>query len=181
MSKLTFSRWCLLAAALGLAGCGGLAPSDFASDQPRFEPEKFFSGHVQSWGVVESRSGDPSRRFTTDIRGRAEGLDLVMDQRFAFDDGRTERRVWHLHRVDAHRYEATAGDVVGTAVGESYGNAFRFEYTLALDPGNPLKNVQMKQWMYAVGDGSTMMNRVEVTKFGVTVAQVTEFFTKQPN
>ena len=30
----------------------------------------------------------------------------------------------------------------------------------------------------AVGDGSTMVNRVEITKLGVTVAQVTEYFAE---
>jgi hypothetical protein len=59
--------------------------------------------------------------------------------------------------VDEHRYEATASDVVGTATGEAWGNAFRWEYTLALEPGNPLKNVHMKQWMYGQGDGGPMM------------------------
>jgi hypothetical protein len=161
-----------------LPACSALAPANFASGEPRFEPEKFFTGHIKSWGVIETRNGDPSSRFTTEIDGRMDGDDLILDQSFAFDDGRTQTRTWRLRRLDAHRYEGTANDVIGIATGEAHGNAFRFEYTLALDPGNPLKNVHMRQWMYGLGEGSMMMNRVDVTKLGVTVAQVTEFFTK---
>ncbi len=168
-----------LAAALGLAaGCDRSAPGDSASQQPRFEPERFFAGHVRSWGVIENRSGDPTARFTADIQGWHDGPVLVIEQRFAFDDGRKQERVWRLRRIDDHRYEAWANDVVGTAIGEAHGNAFRLEYTLAIDPGNALKNVHMKQWMYAVGDGSAMMNRVTVTKWGVTIAEVTESFLR---
>ena len=161
-----------------LSGCTALAPADFAGGTPRFEPETFFAGHVHSWGVVENRSGDPRQRFTTDLVGRRDGETLVIAQHFSFDDGETQERVWRLRRLDEHRYEATASDVVGPATGEAWGNAFRWEYTLATDPGNPLKNVDVKQWMYGLGDGSTMMNRVTVTKLGIVVAEVTEFFQK---
>jgi Protein of unknown function (DUF3833) len=166
----------LLFLVLGLFGCSPLEPSAFAGGEPHFEPEKFFAGRIHSWGVIENRSGDPGSRFTTEIEGRPDGDALVIEQHFAFDDGKRQERVWRLRRVGEHRYEATASDVVGTATGEAWGNAFRWEYTLATEPGNPLKNVGMKQWMYGVGDGSTMMNRVIVTKLGVVVAEVTEFF-----
>jgi hypothetical protein len=104
-----------------------------------------------------------------------------MEQHFAFDDGRRQERTWHVRRLDAQRYEATANDVVGTATGTAVGNAFRWEYTLALSPGNDLKNVQMTQWMYGVDDGSRMMNRVTVKKLGVIVAEATEFFSREPD
>src|SRR5690349_15684383 len=154
---------------LALTGCGALEPADFAGGTPRFEPEKFFEGHVVSWGVVENRAGDPRERFTTDIAGRRDGETLVIEQHFAFDDGRRPTRVWRLRRLDEQRYEATASDVVGIATGEAYGNAFRWEYTLATEPGNALRDVHMKQWMYAQGDGATMINRVTVTKLGIVV------------
>ena len=165
---------------LALAGCGARAPADFANETPRFEPEKFFEGHVVSWGVIENRDGDPSERFTADIAGRRDGEALVIEQHFAFDDGRRQTRVWRLRRLDEHRYEATANDVVGVAAGEAYGNAFRWEYTLATEPGNALRDVHMKQWMYAQGDGAAMINRVTVTKLGIVVAEVTEFFRRAP-
>jgi hypothetical protein len=157
-----------------------MTPADFAGGKPLFEPEKFFAGHIHSWGVMENRSGAPTSRFTTDIVGHRDGDSLVIEQHFAFDDGRRQDRTWHLRRLDAEHYAATANDVVGTATGTADGNAFRWEYTLALSPGNPLENVDMTQWMYGVDDGSRMMNRVTVKKLGIIVAEVTEFFVHEP-
>jgi hypothetical protein len=31
----------------------------------------------------------------------------------------------HIRRIDEHRYEATAPDVIGAAPGEAYGNTFQ--------------------------------------------------------
>ena len=58
--------------------------------------------------------------------------------------------------------------------------AFHWEYTVALHPGNPLGNVRLRQWMYLQADGQTMVNRASVSTFGVQVAQVTEFFRREP-
>lgn len=169
----------LFAGALTLAGCGGLQPADFANDGPTFRPELFFEGEVSSEGVIEGRSGAPTGRVATASTGRREGDALVITQTLTFDDGRRQERVWRLRRLDDHRYEATATDIVGVAIGEAQGSVFRLSYTLALRPGNPLANVGMLHWMYLQDDG-TMVNRVRVTKLGVTVAQVTERFRKVP-
>ena len=161
-----------------LAGCSSLAPTKFDGSKPTFDPIVFFTGKTCSWGVFENRSGDPSRRFTTSCVGHLEGGTLVLDQEFVYDDGQHQQRCWRIRRTDAHHLEATANDVVGQGTGEFYGNAFRWEYTVALKPGNPLYNVHLKQWMYLQPDGRTMLNRAVVTKFGVEVAQVTEQFRR---
>ncbi len=167
----------LLAALVLFAGCSHLQPQDFARVAPRFDPVAFYTGHTQSWGVFEDRTGaHPSRWFTTDCLGHRENGELVLDQTFTYGDGSQQHRHWHIRRLDEHRYEATANDVVGTGHGEAYGNAFHWEYTVALKPGNPLFNVRLEQWMYLQADGRTMLNRGTVSKLGVTVAQITEEF-----
>ena len=173
-------RFLSLAAATALlAGCSHLPPQGFAWVGPRFEPVAFFTGHTRSWGVFEDRTGaNPTRWFTTDCHGRMEDGALALDQTFTYSDGSTQQRHWRIRRVDEHRYEATADDVVGTGRGEAYGNAFHWEYTVALQPGNPLGNVRLKQWMYLQADGRTMLNRGTVSKAGVTVAQIAEEFAK---
>ena len=160
------------------AGCASLAPRQFASTGPAFDPQAFFAGRVHSWGVFENRAGAPTRRFTTASVGRWEGNTLLLDQKFTYQEGTHQQRHWRIRRVDDHRFEATANDVVGTATGEAYGNAFRWEYTVALKPGNPLFDVRLKQWMYLQADGRSMVNRATVSKFGVEVAQVTEYFRR---
>ena len=174
-------RACSLAVVLlawALAGCASVPPEHFAGTKPAFDPVAYFTGHTRSWGVFENRAGEPSRSFTTDCVGRAEGGTLRLDQTFTYEDGRTQERHWTIHRVDAHRYEAMANDVVGTGMGEAYGNAFHWEYTVALKPGNPLYNVRLRQWMYLQADGRTVLNHATVNKLGVEIAQVAESFQR---
>ena len=163
-------------AALLAAGCHSLPVTHFADATPRLDPMAYFTGHTQSWGVFETRAGDPARRFRTDCHGRREGDTLVLDQTFTYDDGHQQLRHWRIRRVDAHRFAATANDVVGTGTGEAYGNTFRWEYTVALKPGHPLENVRLRQWMYLQEDGRTLLNRGSVRALGIEVAQVTEQF-----
>lgn len=182
-AMLNTAREARYAAPVGLCllitACGGVEPQSFAGAEPRFEPSKFFEGRIRSWGVIEDRSGNPAGRFRTVTVGRREGNALVVTQNFRFEDGRTQRRVWRLRRVGDHRYEATANDVPGVAVGQAFGNAFRWEYTLALKPGAIFSDVRLKHWMYLLdGGGQTMLNRVTISKLGVIVAQVTEYFRR---
>jgi hypothetical protein len=167
----------LCASLLVTAGCSSMSVKQFDGAAPRFEPEKFFTGRVRSWGVMENRRGNPKSRFSTDVVGELAGKDLVLTQHFAFEDGRTQQRVWRIRRIDEHRYEATANDVIGVARGEAWGNAFRWQYTLAVNPGNPLTNVRMSHWMYLQSDG-TMVNRVIISKWGVALGSITEYFVR---
>jgi hypothetical protein len=86
-------------------------------------------------------------------------------------------RDWHMRRIAPGRYEATANDLVGVAAGEAAGRAFHWQWTLALEPGNPVKNVTMDQWWYLLDDGS-VLNRSTVRKLGVIAVEVTEHFVR---
>ncbi len=159
--------------------CSSLKPQHFAAEAPRFEPEKFFEGRVRSWGVIESRSGKPKSRVRAELMGRREGNEVEIIQDFTFEDGSKQRRVWKIRRVDEHRYEASSPDVIGPAAGYAFGNAFHWEYTLQLRPGNVFSRVRMEHWMYLLADGRTMINRVVIRKFGIVVAQTTEHFQRE--
>lgn len=161
-----------------LASCGSMRPEDFSGATPRFEPDRFFEGPVRSWGVVESRAGNPKSRLRADLMGRREGSDLVITQDFTYEDGHTEHRTWNVRRIDEHRYEATSPDVVGVAVGVAFGNAYRWQYTLETRRGSRLSRVRMEHWMYLAGDGETMINRVVISKFGIIIGRVTEYFRR---
>lgn len=167
----------ILVLAVLLGGCSSLKPQDFSAAVPRFEPDKFFEGPVQSWGVVETRSGAPKSRVRASLTGRREGADLFITQNFTFEDGHTQQRNWKIRRIDEHRYEAFADDVKGPAVGYAFGNAFHWEYTLQAGR-SVFSRVRMEHWMYLLGDGQTMLNRVVIRKFGVILAQTTEYFQR---
>lgn len=159
-----------------LAACG--KPLDVAQagrGGPALDPIRFFTGHVRSWGVLENRGGEPTAIVTTDCQGTADGPDaLRMTQRLLVD-GTPTTREWSMRRTAPGRFQATANDMVGTAEGEASGRAFHWHWTLALSPGNPLKNVDMEQWWYLQDDGS-VLNRTVVRKLGLVAAEVTEHF-----
>ncbi len=160
-------------------GCAGLQPQQFAGREPRFEPEKYFAGRTRSWGVIEPRFFGAKREFTAAADGQLRGNELRLDQRFTFADGKTQRRVWTIRRLDEHRYEGTADDVRGVARGEAYGNALRWEYTLAVPVGGTTVDMNFSQWML-LQPRNLIMNRVRISKYGITVGTVSEFFQKLP-
>ncbi len=170
-------RWIALALAACLLGCSAPLPvSDFASMPPAFDPVRFFTGHVRSWGVIEDRSGQPTSPVVTDCTGEADGPDgLRMTQRLTIGTDAPVAREWRMRRTGPGRFEATANDMVGTATGEASGRAFHWQWTLALSPGNPLKDVTMDQWWYLLDDGS-MLNRTTIRKLGYIAAEVSEHF-----
>lgn len=164
-----------------MGGCGGepLPPETLrAAGGPVLEPERYFEGSTTSFGVFENSTGAPTGLFSTQAEGRREGDALVLDQTIRLGDGSTQQRQWRLRRVDAHRYEATAGPVVGTAIGEANGRVFHWTYTLSLPPGDWLRRVEFEHWMHLADDGETLLNRFTVRKLGVVVARASEVFRR---
>lgn len=157
----------------------GIPLSAFADGKPAFNPMKFFTGHTHSWGVIENRRGEATERITTKTWGRMVDGELRMEQDLFIGTRPRSHRSWKMRRLDAHHFEATANDIVGTVRGETRGNAFFWTFTLALKPGNPFFNVRMTQHMYLQPDGKTMINRDSIRKFGFVVAGVTEQFRRQ--
>ena len=170
---------CLLMSLL-VAGCDRpMKVSGFGGTAPAFDPVAFWTGHVTSWGVVEDRGGAPTETIETDCVGTPDAQGLHLVQTLREGDGTVRHRDWHLRRTSAGHFVATANDMVGAAEGEAAGLVFHWDWVWAVSPGNPLKNVTMHQWMYLMADGS-MVNRTVITKLGITVAQVTEHFSKAP-
>ena len=169
---------CLAAALLLLtAGCSGMKPEDFEGREPRLLIEDYFAGDTRAWGLFEDRFGTLRREFVVDIAGTWDGETLTLVEDFAYADGETEQRVWTIRKLDDHRYEGTADDVVGTAEGLSYGNALNWRYTLALKVGDSVWNVRFDDWMFLQRD-DVLVNRARVSKFGIEIGEVTIFFRK---
>jgi hypothetical protein len=169
-------RWAGLTLALSLLGCGEAIPvGEFRATEPAIDPIRFFTGHVRSWGVLENRSGQPTGVVTTDCMGEGDGDTLDMTQRLSIGQDAPVTRIWRMRRAGPNRFEATANDMVGTAIGEAAGRAFHWTWTLSTSPGNRLKDVSMDQWWYLLDDGS-LLNRTTVRKVGVILIEVSEHF-----
>lgn len=161
-----------LGAALALAGCAGIAPSDYRAEKPALSLERFFDGPLEGWGMFQDRSGKVLRRFHVTIDARWENGVGTLDEHFTWSDGERQRRVWVLKPTGDGRYSGTAGDVVGEAVGEVSGNALRWRYVLALPVDGRVWHVDFDDWMFLVDD-RVLLNRATMSKLGVRLGEVT--------
>jgi len=80
--------------------------------------------------------------------------------------------VWRIKALGEGRYSGTAGDIIGTADGQSSGSALRWKYDMLLPVDGDEYQVHFDDWMFLVND-NTIMNQSDIIKFGITVAQVT--------
>jgi len=129
---MTLARVLVLLAVTTISGCTGMKPTDFKNANPTLRIETYFQGKTQAWGIFEDRFGTLRRQFTVDIDGSWDGKELVLDERFQYSDGETDRRVWTIRKTGAHSYEGSADDVIGVARGEAYGNALNWQYDMDL-------------------------------------------------
>ena len=154
-----------------------MKPQDFQNKEPRLVIEEYLSGDVKAWGVLQNRSGKVTRQFSADLNGSWNGKQLILKEKFNWDDGEIQNREWTIDKIDENNYEGTAGDVVGKAIGYSYGPAFKFEYVLLV----PVKGKEMKitfdDWIFKQDD-RVAINRASMTKFGFKVADLTVVFVK---
>jgi hypothetical protein len=161
-----------------LTGCAAtMKPEDFAGTEPRFVLEEYLNGKTTAAGIFVDRFGKVRRQFVVAIDGVWDGQTLTLDERFTYSDGETERRVWSIKKLDEHRYTGTAGDVVGTAVGASFGNALNWDYYLNLKVDGRVWKVRFNDWMF-LQPGGILLNRAEVTKWGVKIGDVQISFHK---
>ena len=169
---------CATGAALLLGACASApTPADYTNEQPVLDLPTYFNGTLTAHGIFTDRAGKVARRFTVLMKCNWVGDDGTLDEDFTYSDVKKERRIWKLKKLPGGKYTGTAGDVVGTAQGESAGNALRWAYTLRLPVGDSVYEVQFDDWMYLMDD-RTMINKAVMSKFGIRLGEVTLAFQK---
>ncbi|MEM6484457.1 MAG: DUF3833 family protein [Pseudomonadota bacterium] len=168
----------LVIAALG--GCATSLDGERYADQlPAFDLFDFFEGDVRAWGIVQNRSGEVTQRFQVAIEGQVSGDELRLSETFTYLQGQgIENRVWTIQRNYDGTFSGGASDISGKAEGMSYGNAFRWTYEMSLPLGERTYDVKFDDWIFALGEDQ-ILNRSYIQKFGVDVAAVTLFMTRQ--
>ena len=165
-----------------LSGCAGPQLADYASEQPVLDMRQYFNGTLDAYGLFTDRSGKVVKRFTVVMKCNWQGppgMETgVLDEDFTYSDGTKQRRIWTLKRQPDGRFTGTADDVVGEATGQEKGNAFRWGYTLKLPVDGRIIEVQFDDWMYLMND-KVMLNKAEMSKFGVKLGEVTLSFVKR--
>lgn len=156
-----------------VSGCLSSAPPHpQPSAFPEFRPERFFSGRTEGEGRLSQR-GRAEKALHVEGLGQMEADSTFrLDQTVTFRDGTTEKRTWHMRRVDAHKYSATLSDASGKVSAETNGNLFHLRYLLR-QPA-----VFMEQWIYLEPGGRAANNDATITILGVPWARLSERITR---
>jgi len=175
--------WLVKAGVLGsatwaMSGCAGPQVADYSQQKPNLDLRTYFNGDVDAWGVFTDRSGAVVKRFKVEMKCQWQGDEGVLDEDFVYSDGTKQKRIWRLKALANGRYEGRADDVVGVAQGEVRGNAFRWQYTLALPVDGRVWHVEFDDWMFLM-DEEVMINKAVMSKFGVRLGEVTLSFKRR--
>ena len=166
--------------AVGLSGCAtSLDGQRYLSIEPSFDLFQFFDGEVKAWGLVQNRDGEVIQKFEVDIQGSIMGDQITLDETFQYAVGKgPTKRAWQIVRLDDGQYRGSAGDILGEAVGSTYGNAFRWSYRMDIPVDDTVYEVSFEDWFWVIDD-RRLFNRSYIQKFGFDVAEVTIFMERQ--
>lgn len=168
-----FIRRVLLAILVGgLVSCSNISVEQYADRQPKLNLKHYFNGALSAHGIVKSRGGKVTRYFNADIEAswNEDGVGTLNEQ-FVFDDGELQTRVWTLVPLGDGIFQATAGDVDGTALGQASGNSFFMRYVLEVPYNGRIINVTVDDRMYLVNE-NVLINESKLSKFGFNVGSV---------
>lgn len=166
-----------VATAVLLAGCAGPDPAKYLQQKPALDLKQYFNGEIKGHGMVQNRNGEVDRRFVVTIKASWNGDDGILDEAFDWSDGEQQRRVWKLKAAGPNRYIGTADDVQGQAIGEVYGNALRWRYTLNVPFRGSTIGLDFDDWMLLIDD-RVMLNRAVFSKWGIRMGEVTLSFSR---
>lgn len=155
-----------------LSSCSSVEVTDYKDTHLTLVLESFFNGPLKASGIVHDFSGKVIRKFNVTMEASWQGNEGVINEWFVYDDGETQTRVWRIKALGEGRYSGTAGDIIGTADGQSSGSALRWKYDMLLPVDGDEYQVHFDDWMFLVND-NTIINQSDIIKFGITVAQVT--------
>ena len=151
--------------------------NDFSNNKPKFKLEEYFNGKTEAWGMFHDRFGNLKRSFKVDIEGILDSDTLTLDEKFLYDDGEKDTRIWTIKILGDNKYSGEASDVVGKAKGISSGNALNWKYKLNLKVKDSTIVVDFDDWMF-LQDKGILINRAEVKKWGLNIGVVTITFLK---
>lgn len=160
-----------------LGACSSMQISDFKGTTPELKLEEFFQGRSKAWGIFEDRFGNLRREFTVDIEGTWDGETLTLVEDFLYSDGETEQRIWKINKTGEKTYSGRANDTIGTAEGQAEGKAMTWSYDFMLKMDSRAFKVRFQDWFF-LQSKDVLVNRAEVSKFGITLGRATIFFQR---
>lgn len=143
-----------------------------------FDLTTFLEGRTTACGVFEDRFGNVRRRFTVDLFGRWQDRLFVLEERFTYEDGTRETRVWRVTPMDDGKFTATSDDCIGLAHGACDADSIRMSYRFRLKLEAREIAVNLHDRFYRVGD-RWAVNRATMSKWGIRLGEVSLFFRRE--
>ncbi|MEY8830081.1 DUF3833 domain-containing protein [Sedimentitalea sp. XS_ASV28] len=147
------------------------SPADYAETTPAFSLKTHLSGPILSEGLIYGPGGRVTSRFTAKMHGIWDGDTGTLSEEFTYSTGRKQSRKWYLTLGPGDTFTATADDIVGEAKGVVSGATLRMEYEIILPQEAGGHTLKVTDWLYLTQNG-VIMNRSELRKFGIKVAEL---------
>ena len=150
----------------GCATSGNLPAASGAT----LDPIAFFSGRSQGEGELDKLLGRSVRVSVASV-GRTQGGTLVVDQTIR-EGGKPPRlRRWTIRPVGPNRYSGSLTDATGPVQVTVSGPRAYIRYEMN-------NGLQVEQQLALQASGTTLLNRLHVKKFGITIATLEEMIRK---
>jgi hypothetical protein len=137
---------------------------------PGLDPIHFFTGRTHGQGELDKLLSSPAK-LVVDSVGKRQGDMLVLDQTIREGAKPPRIRRWTIKRISPSSYTGSLTDADGPVHVTVEGPRAQIRYTM---PGG----LKVDQQLTLQGDGRTLVNRLQVTKFGLRVATVNETISK---
>ena len=147
------------------------------SEDISFELLKYFDGETKAWGIVVDRFGNLQRTFKVKLIGKTNDNQLLLKEYFTYNDGEEEYREWVIKKTETGSYEGKSKDTIGVAEGRKVGNTMRMFYDTTISIGETDIRVSFDD-RFVKADKNVLINRADVLKWGIKIADVTIFFSK---
>ncbi|MAC83202.1 MAG: hypothetical protein CL624_03605 [Arcobacter sp.] len=153
-------------------GCSKMQIEDFTNKGPEFIPQEYFNGKLTAYGMVKDRSGKIIKTFKGDLVGSWDKNGVgTLDEKFVYDNGEKQTRVWTLTPTGDKTFIGTAGDIVGEAEMIANGNTVMIDYTMRVPYNDSTIDINVKDWLHLQEDG-VILNHSKMKKFGFTVGEL---------
>ena len=160
-----------------LTGCSNSNMENVVSKNSSFELLEYFEGETTAWGLVVDRFGNLQRTFKVKLNGKRDKKQLILKEYFTYNDGEREYREWVITKTGTGSYEGKSKDTIGVAKGKQVGNTMRMVYNTTISIGETNIRVSFDD-RFVKADKKIVINRAEVLKWGIKLADVTIFFSK---
>lgn len=146
-------------------------PSDYADTSPEFDPRQVLNGSIASEGLIYGPTGRMTNSFVARMFGEWHGNSGTLTEHFTYSNGSIMKRKWFLEMGTDGTFVATADDIEGEGHGVISGSTVMLRYRIRLPENAGGHVLDTTDWMYLMDDG-TIMNRSEMRKFGIKVAEL---------